>query len=45
MIDYKFNLNFKNLIKHKACGKCFFSNYSSIATRVPLKDLTHMFCL
>jgi hypothetical protein len=44
MINYKIQINYKIKIKQKNVGIIFYI-YNSIATRVPLKDLTHMFCL
>jgi hypothetical protein len=44
MIDYKFQINYKIKIKQKNV-KNIFCSYNSIAIRVPLKDLTHMFCV
>jgi hypothetical protein len=44
MINYKIQINYKIKIKHKTCG-IFFGSCNSIAIRVKLKDLTHMFCL
>jgi hypothetical protein len=35
-------INYKIKIKQKTCGNYFFGSYNSIATSVPLKDLTHM---
>jgi hypothetical protein len=40
MINYKIQINYNIKIKHKACEKMFFV----VATRVQLKDSTHMFC-
>jgi hypothetical protein len=44
MINYKIQINYKIKIKHKAFGKLLFDSCNSIATRVPLKDLTLMLC-
>jgi len=44
-MNYKFQINYKIKIKQKACGKVVFNSYNSIATKVTLKDLTHMFYL
>jgi len=44
MINYKFQTNYKIKIKQKACGEYIYIYiYNSIATRVSLKDITHMF--
>ncbi len=43
MINYNFQIN-KKKSNRKHVG-FFFCNYNSIATKMPLKDLTCMFCL
>jgi hypothetical protein len=43
MINYTFQINYK-LKSNKNHVGFFFCNYNSIATRVPLKYLTHMLC-